>query len=81
MATAEGNRYGDSELTKRVLVHCIGVGGVSAMVLYSQSWYAETLRGRPGLLVLGLVFWVVMTGTLSWTMWEFIIPSFLSART
>lgn len=80
MATAERKRSGTTELTKRVLVHCLGVGGASAMVLYRQSWYSETLRDRPGLLVLGVVFWLVMTGTLSWTMWEFIIPSFLSAR-
>ncbi len=68
----------DEQLTK-VLVHCGGVGGGTALLIYTQSWYAESLQESLPFLLLGLLFWLITIGAFSWTMWEFIIPTFVAS--
>jgi hypothetical protein len=69
----------DVHLTK-VLVHCGGVGGGTALLIYTQSWYAESLQDSLPLLLFGLLFWLITIGAFSWTMWEFIIPTFVASN-
>ncbi len=81
MTTAEEqtNSLSVEEQLTKVLVHGGGVGGGTTLLIYSQSWYAETLEESLPLLLLGLLFWLITIGAFSWTMWEFIIPTFVSS--
>lgn len=81
MATAEEEHFEGDDLLKRLFIHSGGVGGGIAVIIYIQSWYTEPLEDNPVLLAVGLNFWMVTIGALSWTIGEFIAPSFLSART
>jgi hypothetical protein len=67
------------EQSINVLVHWGGIGGGTTLLIYMQSWYAEGLQESLPLLLLGLLFWLITTGAFSWTMWEFIIPTFVAS--
>lgn len=82
MATADEERFGVhlDEWIREVIIHVGVVGGGTAILVYAQSWYAEVLVQHPLLAILGLTFWLMTVGVMSWTMWVFILPSFLTAR-